>query len=295
MKNMNNNYHKIIYLIIIVVIIYFFGCFVRGTSVKTQAAITNFKIKEHYNTVYDYWIDMKKIQQSYNSYSIKGNMSSPLMGDITFNCYKKYRDYLIKLKNSNSNGLNSGFFKLPKNFLYKSGENYIYGFDTNPYIAVKPPLELISKNGQITIKYDTFSEPDIFPYIFDWYTNLYNQKSTPVFEKEKTYYNGIECRLINFGKKEETKQYGSKKLTDSVETKACISDKYGIAIFVNKTLFSENFSGKYDKAVENFKVLEIRTNSVSDFDLSLNNLPSKIIDKNSNISFEEFEKLLNLY
>ena len=276
------------------------------------------KIKEHYNSVLEYWQDMKKVQLSNDSYSLKGNLLVEFVGNSKFVAHQQDKDYLVELLDFQLSPKMSSFFNffntdstsnkmndilketiksIPKKTLYIGGETYHYGFEGNSNIAVKAPLTIKSRDSKTSKSFSSGATADSssLPIIFDWYSNLYNPKSKPVFTMENAIYNGFKCRLINFETINDVQKHGSKTLTNKYVTEACISDEYGIAVYANSTMYTEKIDGSFDNmSIIDVNVSKIKTNSVDESILSLDNLTKRIIDKNDNISLEEFNKLIKV-
>lgn len=242
------------------------------------------KIKKHYDSVYDYWQDMKKVQDSYTSYnlSLKKTEKSITYSDVT--------DMFESEKNVNH---------YKKGNMYKDISSYI--FNENGTITKNPLNEVIFKNNNIYIiqpeirkdtAYKMFQDGDKNEVDiqrkkelldstyenFNWYEAFLDKNSAPVFKDENANYNGFACRLITFN--EESKKYYRRGRygSSSFKKEVCVSDKYGIAVYTGTYVTSSLSTTLKNELVNNIKTIE--TNKV---DNKIFNVPENVVQYNDSV------------
>lgn len=82
--------------------------------------------------------------------------------------------------------------------------------------------------------------------IFNWEKELAIKNQTPKYTNISKTYAGNTCEVIDFGSVKKERKLKNCKISKSITTvKACVSDKYGIPIIIQKNI-NENNKNSYD-------------------------------------------------
>ncbi len=234
------------------------------------------KIKEQYDSVYDYWQDMKKVQENNNGIYIEQKYDHSVTKNnfnisSNSNIYKKGPKFLLE---SSPNIASTGEITTPSFKQLYDGKDYIM-YSIGEY-----------KNlGQIEKK--NISEQEIlkeqnYNYYFDlfnWYKTNNNYK--PEFNINNAVYNGYKCRLITLYNYEKNIQKNNNIYNTRYKEEVCVSDKYGIAVYKRKSICSK-INDCYTE-IENLNKIELRNLNDSFF-----KLPSNIKLFNTTDEYERY-------
>ena len=200
---------------------------------------------KNYKTVGEYSDAMQAIKNGNSSYTIEAKQN---VGDINF----YYRSFIKGDKWKTETSMNGGASYMSTT--QYDGTDLLTFTQGSPYAMINPVMDMIkdedSETKNITINYQN----PVYP-LFNWKNgfNIFSmpETETPVFLNNKDNKNGFECRLIKF----------------SNEREACISDKYGIAVYQNAVFDDVKRPGEKQETTIN--LVKIDTSDIPDstFDL----------------------------
>lgn len=173
---------------------------------------------KQYKNVDEYSSDMKKVRQNLNNYTIIGNIDT--LGNVIL-----FKTFIKDNKWKTISSLKDGY---KFTYLYDGKDVYLY---INDKILVKNPINPYAKQNKIsTINGQNPTNP-----IIDWDFDEFKQPNDEPYKfKNNQIINGYKCRLVY-----------------TTDYEACISDKYGIAVYANSSLKNQEIKYNVTKISNN--------------------------------------------
>lgn len=247
------------------------------------------KLKEKYTSVDEYLNDIKKIQKSYSSYTIKGNLKmgelvnmdfiSSIKGNKLYNEYPDIEKLMDKIS-IEIGGVEMVKFPIATKFISDGVNDYFYGFNGNTTIGVKAPFVINASDGST----NTLSKNEYYKNIAMSSLDLKKQGQKPKFIMDNAIYNGFQCRLIEMYNITTTKKFGNKEFKEFEKSNICVSDEYALPVYSVVSTYNPLFNMTNSSE---FNVKNIEINNVDD---SIFYIPPKILT--GSISLDEFNALL---
>ena len=202
---------------------------------------------KNYKTVDEYYSQMKKISSANSSYTLdlKTTQENKTVNTKVYSKSGKWKSVA-----------DLGVSNISKIYYLYDGEK-ILSYDDNSKIAIEVPINKLQDNQSLKEKINKNDDP-AFTFI-NWHESMEQIKSMtnpedtsiPKVPKEFVVKNGFDCRLI--------------KYTDNIE--ACISDKYGIAVYERFKL--DNKTAKMQNIEMTLDVTNINTDEIPDSELEV--------------------------
>lgn len=222
---------------------------------------------KNYKTVDEYSNAMKIVKDGNSSYTIEAKQN---IGNIEL----YYKSYIKGDKWKTETSMNGG-----RSYMFTTqydGVDLLTYSQGSPYATINPAMDMIKDEDSETKSMTINSQNPVYP-LFNWKNGFYifsmMETETPVFLNNKDNKNGFECRLIKF----------------SDEREACISDKYGIAVY--QKIIADDIKHPGQKQKTTINLVKIDT---SDIDDSTFELPSGVKKMDMDAMLDNISKMFKI-
>ena len=207
---------------------------------------------KNYKTVDEYSDAMNAIKESNSSYTIEAKQT---MGSIEV----YYRSFIKGNQWKTETSMNGGNSYMSTT--QYDGTDLLTFAPGSAYAMINPAMDIIKDEDSETRMMTINSQNPVYS-LLNWRNNFsifsMPETETPVFLNNKDSKNGFECRLIKF----------------SDEREACISDKYGMAVY-QKMIIGDIKNPEAKKEII-LNVLKIDTSNIEDSTFELPNGVEKV-------------------
>lgn len=201
---------------------------------------------KNYKTVEEYESEMQAVRKA-NSYIVEIKQQTP-MAELYYKSYVKGDKWKTELS------MNNGASYMTT-VLYDGVDLLSYSSGT-PYAVVNPAMEMVDDEDP-EYKVALINSQNPVNPIFHWYddfsfvSNLTSAPNKGVFEDNKANKNGFDCRMIKF----------------SEDREACVSDKYGIAVYYKIKFEDPRKPGEIQETI--FNLVKIEESEILDSEFEL--------------------------
>ena len=222
---------------------------------------------KNYKTVDEYSNAMKIVKDGNSSYTIEAKQN---IGNIEL----YYKSYIKGDKWKTETSMNGGSSYMSTT--QYDGVDLLTYSQGSPYAMINPAMDMIKDEDSETKSMTINSQNPVYP-LLNWKNgfNIFSmtKTETPVFLNNKDNKNGFECRLIKF----------------SDEREACISDKYGIAVY--QKIITDDIKHPGQKQETTINLVKIDTSNIDD---STFELPSCVMKIDMDAMLDNISKMFKI-